>query len=40
MALIILIGRIVGEEKLLNEALPGYSDYVKKTHYRLVPFVW
>jgi protein-S-isoprenylcysteine O-methyltransferase Ste14 len=40
MALIILIGRIIGEEKMLNEGLPGYSDYTKRTRYRLVPFVW
>jgi len=35
-----LIFRIVKEEKLLTENLPGYSDYCKKTKYRLIPFLW
>jgi protein-S-isoprenylcysteine O-methyltransferase Ste14 len=39
IALFVLIGRIIGEEKMLIEALPGYSDYMKRTRYRLVPFV-
>jgi len=40
IALFVLIGRIIGEEKMLIETLPGYSDYMKRTRYRLVPFVW
>jgi len=39
-ALGVLIGRILGEEKMLVEELPGYSDYMKTTRYRLVPFIW
>lgn len=38
--LIMLIARISVEEKTLCTALPGYSDYVKKVRYRLLPFIW
>lgn len=32
--------RLVGEERFLADSLPGYSEYCKKTRYRLLPFVW
>ena len=32
--------RIIDEEQLLTEQLPGYDEYVKKVRYRLVPGVW
>ncbi len=32
--------RIVKEEKFLTKNLPGYSEYTKKTRYRLIPFFW
>jgi protein-S-isoprenylcysteine O-methyltransferase Ste14 len=35
-----LILRIINEEKLLIANLPEYSEYCKKTKYRLIPFVW
>jgi protein-S-isoprenylcysteine O-methyltransferase Ste14 len=35
-----LILRIINEEKLLIDNLPGYSEYCQKTKYRLIPFVW
>lgn len=35
-----LIFRIINEEKLLIANLPDYSDYCKKTKYRLIPFIW
>ena len=38
--LIILIARIVVEEKTLRKTLPGYIDYMEKVPYRLVPFIW
>jgi protein-S-isoprenylcysteine O-methyltransferase Ste14 len=28
------------EDKTLILELPGYSDYVKQTRYRLLPWVW
>jgi protein-S-isoprenylcysteine O-methyltransferase Ste14 len=38
--LIVLISRIVVEEKTLWKTLPGYNEYMKKVRYRLVPLVW
>jgi protein-S-isoprenylcysteine O-methyltransferase Ste14 len=35
-----IVGRILGEEKMLSEELEGYSDYRRKVRYRLVPHVW
>jgi protein-S-isoprenylcysteine O-methyltransferase Ste14 len=40
VAIIVLVGRIIGEEKMLVNELEGYEDYKKKVKYRLVPFVW
>jgi len=39
--LIVLLGvRILTEEQVLLGELKGYSDYVQKTRYRLIPLVW
>jgi len=35
-----LAWRILDEEKLLKQDLPGYVEYTQKVHYRLVPGVW
>ena len=32
--------RIRSEEKLLEEELPGYKEYLQKVKYRLIPFIW
>jgi protein-S-isoprenylcysteine O-methyltransferase Ste14 len=32
--------RIINEEKVLKAGLPGYSDYMKKVRYRMIPFIW
>ena len=32
--------RLLNEEKVLRQELPGYSEYCLRTRYRLVPFVW
>ena len=37
---LVLIARIVGEEKMLAAELAGYEDYRHKVKYRLIPFVW
>jgi len=37
---LLLVSRIIGEEKMLIEELEGYADYKKKVRYRLIPFVW
>jgi protein-S-isoprenylcysteine O-methyltransferase Ste14 len=38
--LIALALRIRDEEKLLQEELDGYHDYMRKVRYRLVPYMW
>ncbi len=40
IALLILAGRILGEEKMMVEELEGYEAYKQKVKYRLIPFVW
>jgi len=35
-----LIGRIYAEEKILRKTLPGYKEYISRTRYRIIPFVW
>ena len=35
-----LIGRIYAEEKILQETLPGYREYMSRANYRIIPFVW
>lgn len=32
--------RVVDEEKMLTEELPGYGEYVERVRFRLVPGVW
>ena len=36
----LLVGRIKGEEALLEKELTGYREYKLKVRYRLIPFVW
>jgi protein-S-isoprenylcysteine O-methyltransferase Ste14 len=38
--LVVLIVRIVDEEKVLTQELAGYPDYTEQVHYRLMPYVW
>ena len=37
---IVIVIRILNEEKLLTKALEGYAEYKEKVKYRLIPFVW
>ncbi len=37
---VLIIIRIINEEKVLTDGLCGYSEYKKKVKYRLVPFIW
>ena len=37
---IIIVIRIINEEKVLSEGLEGYGEYKKKIKYRLIPFIW
>jgi protein-S-isoprenylcysteine O-methyltransferase Ste14 len=40
LACAVVVGRLLGEERLLLVRLPGYSDYVQRTRCRLIPGVW
>ena len=37
---ILIIIRIIYEEKFLEKELVGYIEYKKKVRYRLIPFIW
>jgi len=32
--------RILFEERFLRRELAGYTEYTKRTRFRLIPFVW
>jgi protein-S-isoprenylcysteine O-methyltransferase Ste14 len=36
----VLLWRLLNEEKILARDLPGYTDYMRRVRYRLVPHVW
>jgi len=36
----VLVFRILDEEQLLTNELPGYRDYAQRVRYRLLPYVW
>jgi protein-S-isoprenylcysteine O-methyltransferase Ste14 len=38
--IVVLVFRILDEEKLLIQDLPGYREYAQHVRYRLVPNVW
>ena len=38
--ILVIILRLLDEEKLLTASLPGYADYCQKVRYHLVPYVW
>jgi protein-S-isoprenylcysteine O-methyltransferase Ste14 len=38
--LVVLVARILDEEKVLTQQLAGYLDYAQRVHFRLVPNVW
>ena len=36
----VLLWRLLDEEKIIRKDLRGYTEYIQKVRYRLVPFVW
>jgi len=36
----VIVLRLLDEEKLLRQSLPGYGDYCRKVPYRLIPRIW
>ena len=37
---IVIVVRIIDEEKILKTELEGYVEYTQKVKYRLIPFIW
>lgn len=37
---VVIVVRILNEEKVLEGGLEGYSEYKEKVKYRLIPFIW
>jgi protein-S-isoprenylcysteine O-methyltransferase Ste14 len=37
---LLLVGRIVNEERMLRQDLAGYAGYCSVVKYRLIPYVW
>ena len=37
---VLIVVRILYEEKVLEKELEGYVEYKKKVRYRLIPFIW
>jgi protein-S-isoprenylcysteine O-methyltransferase Ste14 len=37
---LMLVVRLLNEERLLRQELPGYVEYCQRTPHRLIPFVW
>lgn len=37
---LLIVMRIINEEKVLEKELEGYKDYMKKVKYRIIPFIW
>jgi protein-S-isoprenylcysteine O-methyltransferase Ste14 len=37
---LVLIWRLLDEERFLERNLPGYVEYENKVRYRLIPYVW
>jgi protein-S-isoprenylcysteine O-methyltransferase Ste14 len=37
---LVLVWRVIEEEKVLIKNLAGYTDYQQRVRYRLVPFIW
>lgn len=38
--IIIIVARIINEEKFLAENLDGYKEYLEKTRFRIIPGIW
>lgn len=37
---LVLVSRILDEEKMLTQELGGYREYMQRVRYRLLPYVW
>ncbi len=37
---LVLVLRLLDEEKFLAKNLPGYAEYCERVRYRLIPYIW
>jgi protein-S-isoprenylcysteine O-methyltransferase Ste14 len=37
---LIIIWRLLDEERFLSKNLKGYKEYCQKVRFRLIPFIW
>jgi len=37
---LLIVVRLLNEEKVLRQELSGYAEYCEQTRYRLIPTVW
>ncbi|HZR38394.1 MAG TPA: isoprenylcysteine carboxylmethyltransferase family protein [Nevskia sp.] len=40
LVMLALVRRLLHEERFLAQNLPGYAEYCRRVHYRLLPGVW
>jgi protein-S-isoprenylcysteine O-methyltransferase Ste14 len=38
--ILVIVARLLDEEKFLDKNLSGYTSYRQKVRYRLIPFIW
>jgi protein-S-isoprenylcysteine O-methyltransferase Ste14 len=37
---LLILNRAAREDRFLQAELPGYADYAKRVHYRVLPGIW
>ena len=37
---LLILNRAAREDRFLQAELPGYAEYAKRVHYRVLPGVW
>ncbi len=40
LIILLIVFRLLNEEKVLRNQLPGYAEYCQQTRYRLIPGIW
>jgi protein-S-isoprenylcysteine O-methyltransferase Ste14 len=40
LLILVIVARLLDEERFLKVNLSGYEEYCQKVHYRLVPLIW
>ena len=38
--ILVVVARLLNEEKFLEASLPGYADYRRRVPHRLIPYIW